>query len=730
MRRALVGIAALAAALALAQSVWTPIGPNLFSVLCGAISASSPRTAIVAVGRGAVATLYLTTDRGSTWSTVSDSLAFRPLAISFRPGSDSVLYAAALNAYKSTDRGQTWSQLGTPDGTVWLNLATNPNEVWLAGYSDASGRGRASVALSTDAGANWTMVVCDTTLRSSAHSVTRDPIHDSTIYCGGSIAGQPVVYKSSNMGSTWSTHLLPTSEISESIEPCSPPAHDEPVLGRIRFLYVDPLDPNTLLAAQSWYGVSRSTDAGVTWSHYTGIHEAHSLAFSPPQPQAVYIGTTNGICMTGDAGGKWSGPYQPPYSGIVDCILAFADSAYRALATNGSGVLRAIDQWGDWGSLAVLDTVSVTALAVSGIAAQNVYAAIAGFGLFGSTDHGQDWYRCRSLPGSDSVVSLAASPNHVWALADAGLYHSADAGGAWIFKGDWFDSVGAVTVSPLPPNAIVATGRGVDTSHVSGFMVSVSSNGGMSWEQSLLCPGGRGRAVVASPVEPGRFLVGGDSAESAILCMTLDTGRTWQRVGTGLNGRVNCLAFAPSDRRHLYCGTSDGAYRSADTGRTWQDDGLSLVNAIAYTQNWDVLAGTDSGAFIGRGGYWDHWSYGLVDSVVTSIGVDPSGYDLFAGTSTAGLFRGFGVPGITEGWQTPARQRNAGATVAREVLFLPASGVMGPASCALFDISGRKVMDLHVGANDVHALAPGVYFVRDAQAQAHVQAVRKIVLTE
>jgi hypothetical protein len=40
------------------------------------------------------------------------------------------------------------------------------------------------------------------------------------------------------------------------------------------------------------------------------------------------------------------------------------------------------------------------------------------------------------------------------------------------------------------------------------------------------------------------------------------------------------------------------------------------------------------------------------------------------------------------------------------------------------------VLDLHLGANDVRALAPGVYFVREVQAQAQAQAVRKIVLTE
>jgi hypothetical protein len=65
------------------------------------------------------------------------------------------------------------------------------------------------------------------------------------------------------------------------------------------------------------------------------------------------------------------------------------------------------------------------------------------------------------------------------------------------------------------------------------------------------------------------------------------------------------------------------------------------------------------------------------------------------------------------------------ATVVHGVLFVPRS--LEPSiPCALLDISGRKVMNLRAGANDVRALAPGIYFVRTAQAQA----VRKVVLTE
>ena len=70
-----------------------------------------------------------------------------------------------------------------------------------------------------------------------------------------------------------------------------------------------------------------------------------------------------------------------------------------------------------------------------------------------------------------------------------------------------------------------------------------------------------------------------------------------------------------------------------------------------------------------------------------------------------------------------------GATIVHSVLFLgdcPRTGTVP--KTALLDISGRKVLDLKPGSNDVRALAPGVYFVHEAQAQA--QLVRKIIICQ
>ena len=65
-----------------------------------------------------------------------------------------------------------------------------------------------------------------------------------------------------------------------------------------------------------------------------------------------------------------------------------------------------------------------------------------------------------------------------------------------------------------------------------------------------------------------------------------------------------------------------------------------------------------------------------------------------------------------------------GATIFRGLLYMPVR--RGPNR--LLDVSGRKVLDLLPGTNDVRALAPGVYFVHEAQAQAQAQVVRKVVI--
>ena len=97
------------------------------------------------------------------------------------------------------------------------------------------------------------------------------------------------------------------------------------------------------------------------------------------------------------------------------------------------------------------------------------------------------------------------------------------------------------------------------------------------------------------------------------------------------------------------------------------------------------------------------------------------------------------LTGIKETPSADRRMPNSGPTIVRGVLFLPRdmtgkqglyrasprSEGLSLFSATLLDASGRAVMPLRPGANDISALSPGVYFVREEQTQS----VRKVVVT-
>jgi hypothetical protein len=93
--------------------------------------------------------------------------------------------------------------------------------------------------------------------------------------------------------------------------------------------------------------------------------------------------------------------------------------------------------------------------------------------------------------------------------------------------------------------------------------------------------------------------------------------------------------------------------------------------------------------------------------------------------------------GVEETDNGEVKGQRGGATIVRGVLFLNSD--RGPKTGdrpALLDISGRRLMELHPGANDVRHLSPGVYFVRgdDSEIQGfegssrQPSAVHKMVI--
>jgi hypothetical protein len=89
-------------------------------------------------------------------------------------------------------------------------------------------------------------------------------------------------------------------------------------------------------------------------------------------------------------------------------------------------------------------------------------------------------------------------------------------------------------------------------------------------------------------------------------------------------------------------------------------------------------------------------------------------------------------PGVQETASVERRTPNAGPTVVHGVLNLQSAICNLQSEIALLDISGRKVLDLRLGANDVSRLAPGIYFVVSEPSAVSCRpsaiAVRKVVI--
>jgi hypothetical protein len=100
--------------------------------------------------------------------------------------------------------------------------------------------------------------------------------------------------------------------------------------------------------------------------------------------------------------------------------------------------------------------------------------------------------------------------------------------------------------------------------------------------------------------------------------------------------------------------------------------------------------------------------------------------DGYAGLQICKFYGG----GVEEGRQPTASSFRPAATIVRGVLHLPGDRRPGTEDRAeLLDASGRRVMELHQGANDVSGLVPGVYFVGGPMTDdGRLVAIRKVAV--
>jgi len=303
---------------------------------------------------------------------------------------------------------------------------------------------------------------------------------------------------------------------------------------------------------------------------------------------------------------------------------------------------------------------------------------------------------------------------------------SSDGGAVWTqIDSMWYNDGGCVLVHPESANVVITGGQ----TSPGYFGVSVSRDSGRTWARHTLwsfyadfC-----YSLAVAPSQPRTVFAGGRGSFAGIVFRSTDLGASWQRTAGSPDYDVYGLAVHPTDPTTVIAASASGIYRTTDSGDNWTKVNVTLgfysVRFLSVGGE-TLAAGGDSGVFIStdRGLNWNDISTGLEGSGVACLDfAERSGDVLIAGTRGASCWSWEFVPGIEASPYADVRTAIPMPTVVRGVVNLAVdSRQQTEYRAALLDAAGRKVMDLHPGANDVSRLAPGVYFVHQPAALRRV----------
>ena len=260
----------------------------------------------------------------------------------------------------------------------------------------------------------------------------------------------------------------------------------------------------------------------------------------------------------------------------------------------------------------------VRCLAVDPSKPETVYAGMAAFGVFKTTDAGNTWNTISDTLEDTFTKAMAIHP----AKTDT-VYLGTDGGGVYRYdvKADeWTEIV-----------------KGLKNTYV--------------------------KAIVMDPKDPKVIYV----ATDGFIGKTIDGGDNWSLVSNGLTSRyILCLAMDPKDSKVLYAGTDGGGlFKTVDGGEKWEAIGgdiwmakpaaedfaapttdieSSLITSsvvINPADNSIIYAANPNGVFrsVDAGKTWAQINTGLTSTVIKSLAVsNTKPAVVYAGSSNSNLF--------------------------------------------------------------------------------------------
>lgn len=329
------------------------------------------------------------------------------------------------------------------------------------------------------------------------------------------------------------------------------------------------VDPGPDFQGPPVFKVQSSDDGGVTWSETPGTIERNAvdrLLFDSVRPDRLYAVSNCRLYRFGAAGWERLGPAALPLA----CSLAESSSG-QLLAPSFEGILLSDDGGVTWTRSPAPKDVYFRVESPAGRPATLI--ASGNRGLWRSTDDGRTW-----KPSSRAIsgfvvgdIAVAADGTLFASPGGEGVMRSRDQGETWerIVRGFGPESFSTpvLTVDPRHPEIVWAGAN----------ELYESTDGGDTWQSRSLPDRVDGRFVHRIWVDPHKngvvvvktLVPSGGGTLQPFTYATTDGGRTWRRFGRFYRG-LNLLAFVPGAAGEMYVVASDGLYFSRDDGATWR----------------------------------------------------------------------------------------------------------------------------------------------------------------
>jgi photosystem II stability/assembly factor-like uncharacterized protein len=322
--------------------------------------------------------VYRSTNEGTNWATANNGLGtdLDVLSISLQPNSNNIVVGTANSLYKSINNGATWQEVGKMNvssltitgSSMWTvtkdnaytGNTTNGGSTWFSKYIGSAGMNFSSENIyrksdndlyvagslnnsarlyrSTDLGNNFSSLVISDPLPSNGktNGTVVHPITSTQLWCyGGCLVNSEwkSIFSSADGGQTW--NALATAWVPNAVY-----VNDLKALN---------IGTGRLFAALSNGKIYRSDDNGGSWTEKKNIglnQSANSIVINPVTSDIIYVGGSNGLWKTTDAGNTWSLQsmnairkinLNPGYPSSVNHLVAITSDGIRVLSSTNGG---------------------------------------------------------------------------------------------------------------------------------------------------------------------------------------------------------------------------------------------------------------------------------------------------------------------------------------------------------------------------------------------------------